>query len=170
MTIMTEKDITGAVARELRLKRRMTQDAFWGPIYRQKKQASDYERSNDKPLPDTIRMLVYIRYYLGFDYDISTPEGAKAAIKAMQLIKGQGFKSLEQEVEKRDQKLEDTVNDVNSFIDEQIFQLLEMKKSLQPAATTREKKAKSVRRTTGRSKSASGEPESDKNTGDQAGS
>lgn len=170
MKIMTEKDITGSVARELRLKLGMTQDAFWGPIYRQKKQASDYERSSsDKPLPDIVRMIVFIRYYLGFDYDISTIEGVKAAQEAMARIKGPGIKLLEQEVETQEQRLEETVQSVSSFIKNQIFQLLEMEKNLQAAPVAGTSETKHVRRT-GRSESGSGEPDSDGGTGDQTGS
>lgn len=166
MKLMTEKDITGGVARDLRNQLGLTQDAFWGPIYRQRKQASDYERVfADKQLPDIVRMIIFIRYYLGFDYDISTPEGVQAAQNAMKLIKGPGYKSLEKEVEIQEQRLENTVQGVAQFIDGQIFQLLEMKKNLQvlPVADS---EAKNARRS-GRGQSGSGEPDGHSSDGDQ---
>ncbi|EBQ8762704.1 hypothetical protein BKM35_21965 [Salmonella enterica] len=168
MKIMTEKDITGGVARELRLKLGMTQDEFWGPIYRQRKQASDYERTfTDKQLPDVVRMIIFIRYYLGFDYDISSPEGVQKAQDAMKRIKGPGYKSLEKEVERQQMEHEETRQEVAAFIEDQIFQLLELKKGLQSPVAPSE--AKHARRN-GRSEPASGNENNAGGTGDQTSS
>lgn len=133
MDLLTEKDITGAVAKALRLDLDMTQNEFWGPLGRSKKQASNYENEfHNKPLPDIIRMMVFIRYYLGFDFDISSPQGVQEAQLAMKRIKGRSALDEAMAEVNAQTQLRQTMNiEVSSFIERQIFDLLELRKRLQ---------------------------------------
>lgn len=140
MDLLTEQDITGAVAKAIRLELGMTQNDFWGPLGRSKKQASNYENEfHDRPLPDIIRMLVFIRYYLGFNFDISSPQGVKEAKVAMGRIHGpSGLEEAEAAAKAQEQQCKDLRNDVTTFIEGQIFDLLELKKRLQEDRKTAE--------------------------------
>ena len=72
--ISTANDITGPVARQLRVMRGMSQREFWGAIGVKQAIGCRYELGFRVPGP--IKTLVFIRYVAGIEHDLSTVEGA----------------------------------------------------------------------------------------------
>lgn len=70
---LTEKDITGPVAREIREKAGLTQSQFWKPIGVQQSVGCRYEK--DMPIPQSVRILIVANYVAGVKIDTATSEG-----------------------------------------------------------------------------------------------
>ena len=71
---LTEPDITGAVARELREKTGLSQRAFWEPLGVHQSSGCQYE-SSASAIPKPVRILLVARYVAGLDIDASTHQG-----------------------------------------------------------------------------------------------
>jgi len=72
---LTEKDITGAVARKLRETAGLTQTAFWEPIGVKQSVGCRYE--SDIPIPQAVRILLVAHYVSGIKIDAKTQEGVE---------------------------------------------------------------------------------------------
>lgn len=70
---ITEKDITGPIARKLREDAGLTQTAFWEPLGVKQSVGCRYE--SDIPIPQAVRILLVAHYIGGFKIDAATPEG-----------------------------------------------------------------------------------------------
>lgn len=70
---LTEKDITGAIARKLREEEGLTQTAFWEPLGVKQSVGCRYE--SDIPIPQAVRILLVAHYVSGVKIDAATPEG-----------------------------------------------------------------------------------------------
>lgn len=70
---MTEDQITGPVARDMRLKLGMTQKDFWAPVGVTQSVACRYETS-DVAVPRPVRILLVAHYISGVKIDVSTKE------------------------------------------------------------------------------------------------
>ena len=70
---LTEKDITGAVARKLRETAGLTQTAFWEPIGVKQSVGCRYE--SDIPIPQAVRILLVAHYVSGVKIDAATHDG-----------------------------------------------------------------------------------------------
>lgn len=70
---LTEKDITGAVAKELREKAKLTQAAFWEPVGVQQSVGCRYEQGGE--IPKAARILIVARYVSGVVIDAATTDG-----------------------------------------------------------------------------------------------
>jgi len=79
MKIVTDQDITGLVARNLRNELGMAQAAFWGAVGVKQPIASRYEAG--LRIPDPIKSLLFIRYVAGIEYSPSTVPGAEGLRK-----------------------------------------------------------------------------------------
>jgi len=71
---ITEKTITGPIARQLREELGVTQAKFWNPVGVQQSVACRYEQNHAK-LPRSIRILLVATHVSGLKIDTSTPEG-----------------------------------------------------------------------------------------------
>lgn len=80
MDVTTDQDITGQLAKKLRLDRGLSQPKFWGAIGVKQSVASKYE-SGQRRLPSPIRSMLFIRYVAGITLDPSTTDGAAALRK-----------------------------------------------------------------------------------------
>lgn len=67
---LTEKDITGPVAKELRERAGLSQAAFWNPVGVQQSVACRYEQGGR--VPKAVRILIVARYVSGVVIDAST--------------------------------------------------------------------------------------------------
>lgn len=76
---LTEKDISGSVARALREQLGMTQTAFWGAVGVKQSVGCRYEA--DMPIPLPVRILIVARYVSGVQIDAGTPEGVAELTK-----------------------------------------------------------------------------------------
>ncbi len=70
---LTQKDITGAVARELREKTGLSQSAFWKPLGVKQSVGCRYEAANT--IPQAVRILLVAHYVSGVKIDATTPDG-----------------------------------------------------------------------------------------------
>ena len=70
---LTEKDITGQVAKELRERAGLSQAAFWNPVGVQQSVACRYEQGGR--VPKSVRILIVARYVSGVVIDAATPSG-----------------------------------------------------------------------------------------------
>ena len=70
---LTEKDITGAVARTLREEAGLTQTAFWEPLGVKQSVGCRYE--SDIPIPQAVRILLVAHYVSGVKIDAATHDG-----------------------------------------------------------------------------------------------
>ena len=71
---LTESDIIGAVARELREKSGLPQTAFWKPLGVHQSSGCQYE-SGVTPIPKPVRILLVARYVAGLTIDAGTADG-----------------------------------------------------------------------------------------------
>lgn len=72
---LTEKDITGAMARTIREKAGLTQTAFWEPLGVKQSVGCKYEQ--DVSIPRSVRILLVAHYVSGFKIDAKTQEGVE---------------------------------------------------------------------------------------------
>jgi transcriptional regulator with XRE-family HTH domain len=70
---LTEKEITGALARQLREQAGLTQTAFWEPLGVKQSVGCRYEA--DIPIPQAVRILLVAHYVSGIKIDAGTREG-----------------------------------------------------------------------------------------------
>ncbi len=70
---LTEKDITGVVARTLREKAGLTQTAFWEPLGVKQSVGCRYE--SDIAIPQAVRILLVAHYVSGVKIDAATHDG-----------------------------------------------------------------------------------------------
>ena len=70
---LTEKDITGAVARKMREDAGLTQTAFWKPLGVKQSVGCKYEQ--DVQIPHAVRILIVAHYVSGIKIDAGTQEG-----------------------------------------------------------------------------------------------
>ena len=70
---LTEKEITGALARQLREEAGLTQTAFWEPLGVKQSVGCRYE--SDIPIPQAVRILLVAHYVSGIKIDAGTHEG-----------------------------------------------------------------------------------------------
>lgn len=73
--ISTEADITGAVAKQLRLAAGLSQKEFWSSIGLTQSGGCRYETSGKIPRP--YRILLCTMYVAGLKLDVSTPEAVQ---------------------------------------------------------------------------------------------
>lgn len=71
--MITESEITGALARKLREERGLTQAEFWRPLGVKQSVGCRYE--SDIPIPQAVRILLVAHYVGGVKIDAATPEG-----------------------------------------------------------------------------------------------
>lgn len=74
MHIATEKDISGHVAKQLRIAADLTQKEFWASLGLTQSGGSRYENENSIPKP--IRILIFAVYVAGIRIDAETQPGA----------------------------------------------------------------------------------------------
>ncbi len=77
---MTEDQITGEIAKDIREKLGMRQSKFWNPIGVQQSVASRYEQGLS-PIPQSVRILLVANYVAGVRIDTTTPEGVEGLSK-----------------------------------------------------------------------------------------
>jgi hypothetical protein len=77
MEITTESDINGEAARWLRGRAELPQHAFWASVGVKQPTGANYELGNTD-IPQSVRILVFIKYAAGIEVDASTVDGAKA--------------------------------------------------------------------------------------------
>jgi len=70
---LTEKNITGAIARKLREESGLTQRDFWEPLGVKQSVGCRYE--SDIPIPQAVRILLVAHYISGVKIDAATPSG-----------------------------------------------------------------------------------------------
>lgn len=71
--MITESEITGALARKLREERGLSQSEFWRPLGVQQSVGCRYE--SDIPIPQAVRILLVANYVSGIKINAATPEG-----------------------------------------------------------------------------------------------
>lgn len=81
MNIQTEKDITSAVALELRKASGLNQTEFWEGVGSNQGSGHLFENSKRKGIPRPIRRLIFLKHVAGMPIDVSTPEGAASVVK-----------------------------------------------------------------------------------------
>lgn len=74
---LTEKDITGPVARRIREMLELSQAAFWNPIGVHQSTACKYEAQQAK-IPRSVRILVVATYVAAMKIDTTTGDGVAA--------------------------------------------------------------------------------------------
>lgn len=74
---LTEKDITGPVARGIREGLTLSQSAFWNPIGVHQSTGCKYEDQQAK-IPKSVRILVVANYVAGVKIDTTTGEGVES--------------------------------------------------------------------------------------------
>ena len=72
--MITEQQVTGAVARDLREKAGLPQRSFWEPLGVHQSRGCQYE-SGASSIPKPVRILLVARYVTGLHIDASTPDG-----------------------------------------------------------------------------------------------
>ena len=72
--MITESEMTGPVARDLRMQLGMTQRDFWGPAGVTQSVACRYE-TGDVAIPRSARILLVAHYVAGVKIDAATSEG-----------------------------------------------------------------------------------------------
>ena len=70
---ITQDDITGPMARDLRKQRGMTQKQFWNPVGVQQSVGTRYEQG--APMPEPVRILLASVYVGGLTIDARTADG-----------------------------------------------------------------------------------------------
>lgn len=80
MTVLTEKDITPAVARNIRLKAGMSQSGFWTPLGVSQSVGCRYEDGQAK-IPRSVRILIVATYVAGVKIDTATAGGVQELSK-----------------------------------------------------------------------------------------
>lgn len=73
MHITNEQEITGAAAAEIRAATKLPQGKFWGAVGSTQSAGCRYE-AGTQPMPKAVRLLVYLRYVIGIEYDLMTAE------------------------------------------------------------------------------------------------
>lgn len=73
MNITNEQEITGAVAAEIRAAAKLSQHKFWPTVGSTQPSGCRYE-AGTWPIPKAVRLLVYLRYVIGIQYDLMTAE------------------------------------------------------------------------------------------------
>lgn len=90
--IHRETDITGPVARQLRMELGMSQPKFWGPLGVKKSASIDYEHEK-RPMPFQVRRLVFLHHVVGVPFDMDAEhlskifEGEKTKAEAIRELK-----------------------------------------------------------------------------------
>lgn len=92
MKIATEACITNAVVKALREDAGMYQNKFWAAIGIGPASGCRYEEG--QRIPRNVRILIYLRYVAGIPFDVSTEEGARAAIKLGQAAQMQRAEAM----------------------------------------------------------------------------
>jgi transcriptional regulator with XRE-family HTH domain len=87
MVILTEKDIDGTCARELRKRLDMTQPEFWGAVGLTQSGGCRYEKGGSIPRP--YRILIFLIHVAGLTIDVTSRDGAGAAKALAELQKDQ---------------------------------------------------------------------------------
>ncbi|GJH00258.1 DNA-binding transcriptional regulator [Paraburkholderia terrae] len=87
MVILTEKDIDGTCARELRKRLGMTQPDFWGAVGLTQSGGCRYEKGGSIPRP--YRILIFLVHVARLTIDVTSKEGAGATIALAELQKDQ---------------------------------------------------------------------------------
>jgi transcriptional regulator with XRE-family HTH domain len=107
MVILTEKDIDGTCARELRVRLGLTQPEFWGAVGLTQSGGCRYEKGGSIPRP--YRILIFLVHVAGLNIDVSTREGAGATKALAELQKDQskaaGLPDAIQRIEKAQRAL-----------------------------------------------------------------
>lgn len=71
--VKSQKQITGAEAKALRIQEGLSQREFWEAVGVSQPAGCRYERSKHIPAP--VRILIFAIYVIGIRIDASTPEG-----------------------------------------------------------------------------------------------
>jgi transcriptional regulator with XRE-family HTH domain len=87
MVILTEKDIDGTCARELRKRLGLTQPQFWGAVGLTQSGGCRYEKGGSIPRP--YRILIFLIHVAGLTIDVTSKEGAGSAKALAELQKDQ---------------------------------------------------------------------------------
>jgi len=74
---ITEKDITGPAAKQLRESLKLSQSAFWNPLGVHQSSACKYEAGQAK-IPKAVRILVVATYVAGMQIDATSSDGVDA--------------------------------------------------------------------------------------------
>ncbi len=77
MEITTESDINGESARWLRSRAELPQHAFWASVGVKQPTGANYELGNNE-IPQSVRILIFVKYAAGVEVDASTKAGAQA--------------------------------------------------------------------------------------------
>lgn len=85
MDVKTEKDITGAIAKESRAALNLSQSAYWGAVGVKQSHGSLFETARSQRLTKPIRILLFVRYFAKLDIDASTEEGAAGLVRLAEL-------------------------------------------------------------------------------------
>lgn len=94
MEITSPSQITGAVARQLRIDRKMRQIDFWGPVgVPNKSMASSYEREIHR-ISEPVQLLVYLHHVCGFP--VGQPHEVMLRLGAAMSSAGNGMTKLRQ--------------------------------------------------------------------------
>lgn len=112
----TEKDITGAVARNIRLELKLSQSAFWKPLGVQQSVGARYEGEYNE-IPQAVRILIVANYISGLKIDALTTDGVKE-LKALGKIQS-SF-----------QRATDVADTLRGTLDEAAKQISEVRKTL----------------------------------------
>lgn len=75
MKITTEADIDGEAVRFLRSRTKMSQAAFWPTVGAKQPTGANYE-TGVNVIPQSVRILIFVKYVAGIDLDVSTEAGA----------------------------------------------------------------------------------------------
>lgn len=73
MIIESEKQITPSVAKYLRERSGMTQRNFWESVGSNQTSGHWFEHGKRAIIPKPLRILLFLRYVIGIDFDFNTP-------------------------------------------------------------------------------------------------
>lgn len=76
MRVRTDKEVNGITARYLREKAGMSQRDFWDTLGASQTAGSHYEQGK-RPIPQSLKTLLFIKYEAGLKFDTGTVEGAE---------------------------------------------------------------------------------------------
>lgn len=101
--IKTASDITGNIAKQLRLERKMSQAEFWGAVGKSQSNGVHHEKGRDgrSEIPKSVKTLIFAIYVLGLKIDVSTEEGVE---RAKFLAKAQERADAEYQVSRADRE------------------------------------------------------------------
>lgn len=81
MNIRTERDITSAVALELRKASGLTQSDFWEGVGSSQGSGHLFEKDRRKNIPKPIRTLIFLKHVAGMPVDVGTEDGAASVVR-----------------------------------------------------------------------------------------